>query len=123
MSNQTPPVSPVHTYIVLRPPPGARFTVWGSDVHIQYEKGKGPEIVAWLRNWIDAYVEPVASRELNPGLIPSPATEAAASATETSHQLPDSNACKQCGKPRNFTMGGKILEICVDCYDKKTPNP
>lgn len=125
MSNKpsTPvtPVSPVHTYVVLRPPPGARFTVWGSDVHIQYEKGKGQEVVNWLRNWIDAYVAPVASKELNPGLIPSPETEKGTS-EESKGALPDPNACTSCGKPRNFTMGGRMLEICADCYDKN-PKP
>lgn len=54
------PASQTHNEIVLRPPPGTRFYVYGSDVHLQCERGKERECVTWLRQWIDAYVEPEA---------------------------------------------------------------
>lgn len=44
----------------LRPPPASRFYVWGSDVRIQFQKGREREVVQWLRTWIDAYLEPEA---------------------------------------------------------------
>lgn len=52
--------SETHNEIVLRPPPGTRFTIFGSDVHIQFQRGREREIVQWLRSWIDTYIEPEA---------------------------------------------------------------
>ena len=54
------PKSDTHNEIVLRPPPGSRFTIWGSDVHLEFQRGREREIVSWLRSWIDAYIEPEA---------------------------------------------------------------
>lgn len=48
------------THIILRPPPGTRFSIWGSDVRLDFQKGKEREIVDWLRNWITLYIEPKA---------------------------------------------------------------
>lgn len=48
------------THVVLRPPPGTRFSIWGSDVRLDFQKGRETEIVAWLRSWIDMYIEPEA---------------------------------------------------------------
>jgi hypothetical protein len=53
-------VTQTHNEIVLRPPPGTRFTIWGSDVILQFEHGKELEVLIWLQKWIEAYVEPQA---------------------------------------------------------------
>lgn len=57
------PASPSHNEIVLRPPPGVRFYIMGSDCHLQFQRGREREIVVWLRQWIDAYIEPQAAAE------------------------------------------------------------
>lgn len=57
------PASPTHNEIMLRPLPGTRFTIMGSDVYIQMQRGKERELVNWLRAWIDTYVEPEAVKE------------------------------------------------------------
>ena len=57
------PASPTHNEIMLRPLPGTRFTIIGSDVFIQLQRGKERELVTWLRAWIDAYVEPEAVKQ------------------------------------------------------------
>ena len=48
------------THVILRPPPGTRFSIWGSDVRLDFQKGKEREIVNWLHKWIDSYIEPIA---------------------------------------------------------------
>jgi carbonic anhydrase len=35
----------------------------GSDVHLQFERGLERKQVEWLRQWIDAYVEPEAVKQ------------------------------------------------------------
>lgn len=57
------PASPTHNEIMLRPLPGTRFTIMGSDVYIQMQRGKERELVTWLRAWIDTYVEPEAVKQ------------------------------------------------------------
>lgn len=54
------PASVTHNSIVLRPPPGTRFTVWGSDVHLEFERGREKEVYDFLSNWIDCYILPEA---------------------------------------------------------------
>lgn len=52
--------SVTHNEVTLRPPPGTRFTIWGSDVVLQFERGREREVVNSLREWIDNYIEPEA---------------------------------------------------------------
>lgn len=74
-AKHTPPVHIVHkpsaeapkppdmanvTRIIIRAPNGARFSFWGNDMYLEFQKGKELEAVEFLRNWIDTYVEPVA---------------------------------------------------------------
>jgi hypothetical protein len=47
-----------HNEILVRPPPGTRFTVFGSDMLLQFERGREQEIYDWLQSWLKAYVEP-----------------------------------------------------------------
>lgn len=54
--------SATHNEIMLRPPPGVAFSIWGSDVHLNFERGREREIVTWLHAWIDAYIEPEAQK-------------------------------------------------------------
>lgn len=54
------PKSKTHNEIVLRPPPGTRFAIFGSDVRLEFQRGKEREIVQWLTNWIVNYIEPEA---------------------------------------------------------------
>lgn len=60
------PASKTHNKIVLRPPPGARFTkemtIYGADVHIEFEKGQERRVIEWLLDWIDSYIEPEAKK-------------------------------------------------------------
>jgi hypothetical protein len=46
--------------VILRPPPGVRFSLWDADVELQYVGDREREIVTWLHAWIDAYLEPGA---------------------------------------------------------------
>lgn len=43
--------------------PGTRFTIWGADVHLEFEKGKTREQIQFLLNWIDGYLRPIAEAE------------------------------------------------------------
>ena len=47
---------------LLRPPPGARFTIFGSDCVLEFQRGKEHEVKEWLLNWINSfdpdYVDP-----------------------------------------------------------------
>lgn len=52
------PKSETHNEIMLRPPPGVRFSVWGSDVRLEFQRGREREVMTWLRQWIDSYIEP-----------------------------------------------------------------
>lgn len=52
------PVTQTHNEILLRPPPGTRFTIWGSDVALQFEHGREYEVLIWLQKWIEGFVEP-----------------------------------------------------------------
>lgn len=58
--------SKTHNQILLRPPPGTRFTLivgadgMGSDVALEFQRGREREIVEWLKQWILMYVEPEA---------------------------------------------------------------
>jgi hypothetical protein len=49
-----------HDEIVFRPPPGTRFTIWGSDCVLEFERGREREIEKYLHDWIDAYIRPMA---------------------------------------------------------------
>lgn len=68
-------VAAKQTYVVMRPPPGTRFSIWGSDVRLDFQKGREREIIEWLRNWIDSYIEPLVVRaeKNNPVVQPKPA--------------------------------------------------
>ncbi len=52
--------SKTHNQITIRPPPGTRFTLFGQDTLLEFERGREREIVNWLRTWIDSYIEPEA---------------------------------------------------------------
>lgn len=52
--------STTHNYIVLRPPPGVRFSIWQADVNLEFEIGREREIISFLRKWIDDFIEPMA---------------------------------------------------------------
>ena len=65
-------VSQTHSEVMLRPPPGTRFTIFGSDVHLQFQTGREKEIVSWLRNWISTYIEPYINAQTTVAHEPSP---------------------------------------------------
>lgn len=52
------PKTLTHNAILLRPPPGTRFSIYGQDVELQFERGKEGEMLDWLQHWLDAYVRP-----------------------------------------------------------------
>lgn len=45
--------------ITLRPPPGMRFSIFGADCVLQYQKGREKELVEWLEHWVNAYIKPL----------------------------------------------------------------
>jgi hypothetical protein len=42
------PRSETHNTLTLRPPPGVRFTIWGSDCELEFQRGREEEIIAWF---------------------------------------------------------------------------
>jgi hypothetical protein len=46
--------------ITLRPPPGTRFSIYGADCVLQFQKGRETEVIQWLEHWISAYIKPLA---------------------------------------------------------------
>jgi hypothetical protein len=60
--------SKTHNFVLLRPPPGARFTLTvgaegsASDVGINFERGKEREVYEWIKNWNESYIFPEAER-------------------------------------------------------------
>lgn len=49
-----------HDEIVFRPPPGTRFTIWGSDCILEFERGREREIEKYLHQWVDEQIKPMA---------------------------------------------------------------
>jgi len=43
----------------MRPPPGTRFSIFGADVVLQFQKGREAEVTEWLKTWISSFVEPL----------------------------------------------------------------
>ncbi len=43
--------------------PGTRFTIFGADVHLEFQKGKTRDQVNWLSTWIANYLLPLAEQE------------------------------------------------------------
>lgn len=67
------PKTLTHNEIVLRPPPGTRFSIFGSDVVLEFERGREVEMVEFLHHWIDNQIVPQIAfeaeqreREANP---------------------------------------------------------
>lgn len=60
--------SKTHNFVLLRPPPGARFTLTvgaegsASDVGINFERGKEREVYEWIKNWNESYIFPEMER-------------------------------------------------------------
>ena len=52
------PRSQTHNIVLLRPPPGVRFTIWGSDCELEFERGREQEIVNWFHDWVKNYIVP-----------------------------------------------------------------
>ena len=55
-----PPDQSALSRIIIRAPNGAKFSFWGNDMYLEFQKGKELEVVDHLRHWIDTYVEPMA---------------------------------------------------------------
>jgi hypothetical protein len=55
-----------HNEFMLRPPPGARFTlavsIFGHDAFLQFERGREREVLEWIHNWADTYILPEVLR-------------------------------------------------------------
>lgn len=49
--------SKTHWETTLRPPPGTRFTIFGSDCVLEFPRGKEEEIFAWLTDWLNVHVK------------------------------------------------------------------
>jgi hypothetical protein len=52
----------------LRPPPGTRFSIHGSDCVLQFERGREGDVCEWLINWIANYLAPFARGVLAHGV-------------------------------------------------------
>jgi len=59
------PASKTHNSIVLRPPPGTRFTIFGSDVHLEFQREKIKEVHDWLADWVADFIYPEIVKEAN----------------------------------------------------------
>lgn len=66
------PKTLTHNAILLRPPPGSRFSIFGSDVELQFERGKEREMLVWLQWWLDTYVKPEIENALRGPVDPNP---------------------------------------------------
>lgn len=68
------PKSETHNAIVLRPPPGARFSLHLADVELQFQRGQERAVYEWLTSWLDTYVLPeaIAYERLHQPLPPTP---------------------------------------------------
>lgn len=64
MANQPTQPKPM-VQIELRPPPGSRFTLGplGFEVILQCNVGETSGVLAYIRTWLDTYVEPIAMKE------------------------------------------------------------
>ncbi len=51
--------------IVIRAPPGAKFSFWGNDMYLEFQKGEELRMVNFMQEWTDNYVKPVAQFYLN----------------------------------------------------------
>lgn len=66
------PKSETQNAIVLRPFPGSRFSIFGADVEVQFQRGKEREVYQWLHDWLDAYVLPEVLAAERPAYDPNP---------------------------------------------------
>lgn len=66
------PKTLTHNAILLRPPPGTRFSIYGSDVELQFPRGEEQQMLTWLRWWIDTYVVPEIEASLRGPVDPNP---------------------------------------------------
>lgn len=65
------PKTETHNAILLRPPPGTRFSIFGADVELQFPRGQEEQILTWLQWWLDTYVRPEIEAGLRP-IDPTP---------------------------------------------------
>ncbi len=66
------PKTHTHNAILLRPPPGTRFSIFGSDVELQFERGKEQEMLTWLQYWLDTFVKPEIENAIRGPVDPNP---------------------------------------------------
>lgn len=72
------PKTTTHNAILLRPPPGTRFSILNStDVELQFARGSEEQILTWLEWWIDNYVKPEVRAEIErrANMPPDPVAE------------------------------------------------
>jgi len=50
------PKTDTQNEIVLKLPHGMRFTIWGSDCHVEFERGREEELANHLHHWVDCYI-------------------------------------------------------------------
>lgn len=66
------PKTATHNAILLRPPPGTRFSIFGADVELQFPRGQEEQMLTWLQWWLDTYVRPEIEAELRGPVDPNP---------------------------------------------------
>jgi hypothetical protein len=64
--------SKTHNEIMLRPPPGTRFTVFGSDVLLEFQRGRERDVFEWLGKWMNDYVYPEVLKAERGPVDPNP---------------------------------------------------
>lgn len=66
------PKTVTHNAIILRPPPGTRFTIFGSDVELQFARGEERKTFEWLNNWLQTHVAHEVMSAEQPAHDPTP---------------------------------------------------
>lgn len=55
-----PPSQATVNRVVLRAPIGAKFSFWGNDMYLEFQRGKEVEVADFLENWVKVYLRPMA---------------------------------------------------------------
>lgn len=84
--------SPSHVSWVFRAPPGMRFTIWGSDVHFEFERGRELEAIVSVLEWLESHAPragetPRADHAPTTGLAEARASSRAITASEARERI------------------------------------
>jgi len=90
------PKSDTHNEIILQPPPGTRFAIWGSSVHLEFPRGKEEEIYNWLKSVLDTQISTEVTQHRKTQEVKAKAQDI----VDTSKYI-----CSQCGSKHDEHKG------------------